>query len=292
MHYADWVLREGTALHWHDVRRPIYQRAIAYRPNKRALKNWQNQYARMVTQPVFYACKGPNPVLARTCRENIGLKHAGFYYDSGDWSIDDSPVAVMLAEIAHGPGDLYVTRTEDVAKLVGDGVSGLIVEPGPGRVWFSRATPLLNTKTGAPAPEASHVYRFDAETRYIPADRRGPGEWAWAREGFIYREPKAYVTGDFYVMEPPTAPTPGAFRALLQPMPRRLLAKMTEASSGAPAPDKSMTLEITLRSGDAWRLTDARGRKITPTQTRRKGDRIIVEIAGREQVALTLTARR
>lgn len=289
MHYADWILREGTALHWRNVRALPHLREVAYRPNRKILEIWHSQYGRLIASPVFYACKGPNAVMIRTCRNNLGLDHAGFYYDSGDWDIHDSEIAAMLVRAAYAPGDLYVTRVEKNKKIVGAGVSRLLVENGPARVWFSRAAPLLRRSSWTPLDEARHTYQFAADEAYVPADRVGPDGWTWAMEGFLHRGPNAFVAGDFYVIDAPSAPAPGQLRALLAAVPRVEAAKDTAPAAKVAPPDLAMTLRLALPDGAAWRLETPDGAPARPVRTEEKDGRTIVRLEGHARIALTLS---
>lgn len=289
MHYADWVLREGTSLHWRAVGKPPHLREMTYDPKRRAIVFFQQAYGRLIQNPLMFSCKGPNAVILRTCQENLRVPHAGLYYDSGDWRIYNSELAAALLANAFAPGDLYVTRIEGDRKLSSIGMSGLTLEDGPGRVWFSRKTPLLNQSDMTPAPEISHVYRFDKGEVYATADREGPDGWTWTPHGFAYLNGGSYLAGDFYIVEPPTAPRPGDFRAVLAPEPRLTLANDTPGPKPKP---HTMQLQIVLPPGGAWKLDWLDGEPAAPPTARIIDGREIVEIQGNGRVALTVTTPR
>tara|TARA_B110000444_G_scaffold201034_1_gene192732 strand:- start:311 stop:622 length:312 start_codon:yes stop_codon:yes gene_type:complete len=100
MSFADYVVREGTSIRWSNVRAAPHLRAVFYDPKGQSQKGWHARYGRLGTTPVFFACKGTSPVLLRPCRQNIGVRHQGFCYDSGDWNIHDSePASGLVAAI-------------------------------------------------------------------------------------------------------------------------------------------------------------------------------------------------
>lgn len=288
MHYADWVLREGTAMHWKAVRAPQHLRAVQFDPKRKVLKAWQSQYGRLAMPPVFYACKGPNPVLLRTCRQNLGLKAAGFYYDSGDWNIHDAEAAAAMARLSYGPGDLYVTRVEGDRKIQGVGASGIRVEDRAARVWFSRAAPVLRVANGTPFRNVSHVNALAGGEDYVVADREGPGRWSWAHGGFVHRDARTFVAGDFHILETPTEPEPGGFRAIVSPTLRVEVEPDTPLSRGAKPGDDDMLFEFVLPQGAAWRLETLDGRPVEAV-SEKKGGRETVLVAGHARLALTLT---
>lgn len=289
MHYADYVVREGTALHWKDARALPHERVVEYDPRNLAAQAWQARYGRLVQSPVFYACKGPNAVLARSCRKAIEAPHAGYYYDSGDWHIYDSEIAASLLQEIYGPGDLYVTRVADDRKVIGHGVSRLALAEGPGRIWFSRQVPLLNVKTWTPIPETRHVYNFAKGVSYIPADRAGPGDWRWAREGFLYRDGRTYAAGDFYLLRPPTLNPAGDIVADLAPTFRIDVAEDTAPDLRAPPPDRTMTLRLRLPGGARWRLTDLHGATTAPVAANVVNGRTVLRIERDGPIRLTLS---
>ena len=289
MHYADWVLREGTSLHWRAVGKPPHLREMTYDPRRRAVVVFQQQYGRLIQSPLIFSCKGPNAVIVRTCQENLGVPHAGLYYDSGDWRIYNSELAATLLANAFAPGDLTVTRTEGDRKLSSIGMSRLLLEDGPGRVWFSRQVPLLDVALMTPAVETSHIYRFDTDAMYAPADREGPDGWTWTPHGFAYLNDQSFLAGDFYIVEPPTSPAPGVFRVVLAPEPRLTLANDTPGPKPKP---QTMQVQIVLPQGSAWRLDRLDGDPPAQPTTRVVNGREIVEVEGIGRVALTVTAPR
>lgn len=288
MHHADYVSREGTALHWKPVRALPHERVVVFDPRYRSAKSWHARYGRLAQSPVIYACKGPSAVLVRSCRMAVDLPKAGYYYDSGDWHIYDSEIAASLLKEIYGPGDLYITRTENDARIVAHGVSRLAFDEGGGRVWFSRQAPLLDVGAWRPVPRVSHLYSFKAGVDYTPADRRGPGDWSWARHGFLYRDNDAYAAGDFYILTPPTENAAGDLTAYIAPTFRIDVQNDTRPGAFEPPADREMTVRLRLPPGAGWRLTDLAGAPLRPNAVERADGMDVVTIESDGPVRLTV----
>lgn len=286
MHYADWVLREGTSLHWRAVGKPPHLREMVYDPKLVTVKSFQQRYGRLIENPLIFSCKGPNAVILRTCRENLGVPHAGIYYDSGDWRIYNSELAALLLQNAFAPGDLYVTRTAGDAKLASIGMSRLMLHEGSGRVWFSRKVPLLDVAAMTPIKEVRHLYNFGKGDQYAPADREGPNGWTWTPHGFAYLNDQTFLAGDFYIVEPPTSPAPGKIQFVLAPEPRLALANDT---AGPALKATVMSIQVALSGSGKWQLERLDGAEASAPSSRKEGGRDILEINGVGRVALTLT---
>jgi|GEM_PF-3009849 len=291
MHAADFVQREGTALHWRDKDARPHLRVMAFDPTAASAKSWQRRYGRLIQSPIFLACRGPNAVLVRSCRESLPKPYAGTYYNAGGFDIFDSALAAAVVIEPFGPGDLFVTSTEGDAELLGRGVSRLARETR-GRVWFSRQVPLLALNSWRPVAETSHVYVFAAGENYIPADRSGPDGWTWAREGFLFRDGETYVAGDFYVVDSPAAPQAGSLRARLAPEPYRDVARRTARSPDAPPTDQMMTIRLRLPEGAEAAWTDAAGAPLRPKTHGTANGLTVLVIETDRPVTLTLSGLR
>ena len=290
MHIADYVIREGTSVHWLDVRQPPHLRVVAFDPRNRSAEAWQRRYGRLVASPVFFACKGPSAVLVRSCREAIAAPHAGFYYDSGDFEIFDGAVAGALLREVYGPGDLFVTRVDGDRDVEGHGVSRLaIAGADAARVWFSRPAPLVRTRDWTPLDETRHLYQFQPGETYIPPDRAGPDGWTWARQGVLMRDAETYVLGDYYHAAAPEPGADGRILATLAPSPHALVGQPTPRDPGDPGPETRMTLVVS--PGLAGRIAFARldGRPAAPTSERTSGGRIVYDFETATPIRLTVT---
>lgn len=289
MHYADYVVREGTSLRWSKVKAPPHLRDVRYDPRGKAQKLWQARYGRLVTTPVFFACKGPNSVLVRSCHKTIDVPHDGFYYDSGDWDIYNSEIAAGLIEAIYRDGDFYVTRTEKNRPLIGVGVSGLKFEEKAARIWFSRAAPLLRVKNNRALKEERHTYQLAADETYIPADMNGPGGWRWAAQGFAYRDKNAYIAGDFYMTAPPIIPSANAVSFQIAAEPKREAANDTRRGARDKPGDNRMSIWILTPKGSQFRLEDKAGRPFQMTSSKKVGAFTVVEIDADGPIILTLS---
>lgn len=289
MHYADYVVREGTSIRWSNVRAAPHLRAVLYDPKGTSQKGWHARYGRLATTPVFFACKGPSPVLVRSCRQNIGVPHDGFYYDSGDWDIHDSEIAAGLVDAIYRKGGVYVTRTEGNRPLIGVGVSQLKFENQAARVWFSRAAPLLRVKNWRALGEVSHTYQLAANETYIPADLDGPGGWRWAAEGFAYLNQNAYIAGDFYITAPPIVPRVGVAEFQIAAAPRLEAAEETLRGPKDAPGDTRMTVRIYTPNGSSFRLEDLARRPIRSHSVKNVGSFTVLEIDAADTIILTIS---
>jgi hypothetical protein len=286
MHYADYVVREGTSIRWSNVRAAPHQRAVAYHPSGKPQKSWHARYGRLATTPVFFACKGPSPVLVRSCRQTIGVPADGFYYDSGDWNIHDSEIAAGLVQAMYRDGGAYVTRTDENRPVIGVGVSQLKFEDSAARIWFSRQSPLLRVENWRALKEVSHTYQLAANEAYIPADMDGPGGWRWAAEGFAYLNSNAYIAGDFYLTAPPYVPRPGAVEFQIASAPR-LEARQETARGVKDAPtDTAMTVRVYAPPGADIRLVDGARQPLRARSSKRANGYTELEINAADTIFL------
>jgi hypothetical protein len=289
MHYADYVVREGTSIRWNNVRAAPHLRTVRYDPRGKAQKGWQARYGRLATTPVFFACKGPSPVLVRSCRQSIDVPHDGFYYDSGDWDIHNSEIAGGLVDAIYRKGGVYVTRTDGNMPLIGVGVSQIKFEDQAARIWFSRAAPLLRVKNWRALSEVSHTYQLAANETYIPADMDGAGGWRWAAEGFAYLNQSAYIAGDFYITAPPVVPGPGIAQFQIAAAPRVEAAQETRRGIKDKPGDTRMTVWIYTPNGSNFRLEDLAGKSIRAHSTKNVSEYTVVEIEAADTVVMTIS---